>query len=100
VQRREALRILVERSGSLVPVADLVEVSAALLPPPPAGAAPADDQLSRIGCPHCGGDAIGRWGRANGKPRYRCATCARTFNPVTGTPLAGCLTPGAGRTRR
>jgi len=81
----------------MVPVADRVEASAALLPPPPAGAALADDQLSRIGqarqarlgCPHCGGDAIGRWGRANGKPRYRCATCARTFNPVTGTPLAG-----------
>ena len=96
-QRREALRVLAEGSGSFVPVVDRAEASASLLPPQPAGAAPDDDLLSRIGqgrlnsfgCPRCGGDAIGRWGRANGKPRYRCATCARTFNPVTGTPLAG-----------
>ena len=60
-------------------------------------AGPGDDLLSQIGqarqaslgCPHCGSDEIGRWGRANGKPRYRCVTCARTFNPLTGTPLAG-----------
>ena len=29
------------------------------------------------------------WGRASGKPRYRCASCRKTFNPLTGTPLAG-----------
>ena len=44
---------------------------------------------ARQGCPHCGGDEIGRWGRCRGKPRYRCASCSRTFTPLTGTPLAG-----------
>ncbi len=42
-----------------------------------------------VGCPHCGGDDIVRWGTANGRPRYRCTACARTLNPLTGTPLAG-----------
>jgi transposase-like protein len=60
-------------------------------------AAPDQDLLSRIGqgriasfgCPHCGGDAIRPWGKASGKPRYRCVSCRKTFNPLTGTPLAG-----------
>ena len=29
------------------------------------------------------------WGKAGGKPRYRCTSCRKTFNPLTGTPLAG-----------
>jgi transposase-like protein len=40
-------------------------------------------------CPHCGTDgAVGR-GRANGLRRYRCRSCGRSFNALTGTPLAG-----------
>jgi transposase-like protein len=73
-------------------------------PPPPAApkaaateAAAATSVLSRIGsariasfgCPHCGYEDARPWGRANGKPRYRCTGCRRTFNPVSGTPLAG-----------
>jgi transposase-like protein len=62
-----------------------------------ADAGPDEDLLSRIGrsriasfgCPHCGGDTIHRWGKAGGKPRYRCTNCRKTFNPLTGTPLAG-----------
>src|SRR5208337_2906544 len=46
-------------------------------------------RLASFGCPHCGGDDIRSWGKANGKPRYRCVNCRKTFNPVTGTPLAG-----------
>ncbi len=46
-------------------------------------------RISSFGCPHCGGDAIRRWGEANGKPRYRCTSCCKTFNALTGTPLAG-----------
>src|SRR5271168_5461152 len=36
---------------------------------------------------HCGGYEVGRWGRANGRPRYRCKECRKTFGPLTGTPL-------------
>ena len=47
------------------------------------------DRLASFGCPHCGGDDVRPWGKAGGKPRYRCASCRKTFNPLTGTPLAG-----------
>ena len=50
-------------------------------------------RIANFGCPHCGGDGVHRWGRASGKPRYRCTTCRKTFNPVTGTPLAGLHRP-------
>lgn len=95
-QRIEALHILAgsdhDRAFGFVPS----EPSATAVPSNVGDGAPRDDLLSQIGqarqastgCPHCGGDKIGRWGKSNGKPRYRCATCARTFNPVTGTPLA------------
>lgn len=39
-------------------------------------------------CPCCGHHPCGRWGRAQGVPRYRCAACGKTFNALTGTPLA------------
>jgi len=39
-------------------------------------------------CPHCGHDEIKRWGNAHGLPRYRCRVCDKTFNALTGTPLA------------
>src|SRR5271157_6107611 len=46
-------------------------------------------QIARFGCPHCGRDDVRPWGKAGGKPRYRCTSCRKTFNPLTGTPLAG-----------
>lgn len=39
-------------------------------------------------CPHCGNDQIIHWGKSHGLSRYRCAECRRTFNLLTGTPLA------------
>ncbi len=42
----------------------------------------------RPGCPHCGAEDPRRWGQSHGLPRYRCRACQRTFNPLTGTPLA------------
>jgi len=39
-------------------------------------------------CPHCGSSEIKRWGNAHGLPRYRCIECHKTFNMLTGTPLA------------
>lgn len=39
-------------------------------------------------CPHCGHHKLWRWGKANGLPRWRCQGCGKTFNVLTGTPLA------------
>ena len=46
-------------------------------------------RIARLGCPHCGGDDIRPRGKASGKPRYRCTSCGKSFNPLTGTSLAG-----------
>src|SRR3954466_15532839 len=39
-------------------------------------------------CPHCGAERLQRWGSASGLRRYRCKTCRKTFNALTGTSLA------------
>ena len=39
-------------------------------------------------CPHCGSSAVGKWGKADGLKRFRCRECRKTFNALTGTPLA------------
>jgi transposase-like protein len=39
-------------------------------------------------CPRCHSTHLHRHGHAAGLQRYRCAICARTFNALTGTPLA------------
>lgn len=39
-------------------------------------------------CPHCHSGAIVKNGSANGLQRYLCRQCARSFNALTGTPLA------------
>ena len=39
-------------------------------------------------CPHCGCARIHRCGAASGLQRFRCLGCRRTFNALTGTPLA------------
>lgn len=39
-------------------------------------------------CPHCGHGHAARWGSASGLQRYRCHACHKTFNALTGTPLA------------
>lgn len=40
------------------------------------------------GCPHCGNGHVVRNGSASGLQRYKCRVCGRTFNALTGTPLA------------
>lgn len=42
----------------------------------------------KLHCPHCQGSALYRHGSKNGLQRFRCRTCGRTFNSLTGTPLA------------
>lgn len=39
-------------------------------------------------CPSCAGKSIYKWGIVSGLQRYRCKDCKRTFNALTGTPLA------------
>lgn len=39
-------------------------------------------------CPHCQSAKTSKWGSASGLKRYRCKACKKTFNALTGTPLA------------
>lgn len=39
-------------------------------------------------CPHCDSSEVVRNGTADGMQRFKCRGCARTFNALTGTPLA------------
>ena len=39
-------------------------------------------------CPRCGCPRQHRCGSANGLQRYRCLQCGRSYNALTGTPLA------------
>jgi transposase-like protein len=39
-------------------------------------------------CPHCRSTRLHRDGHADGLQRYRCVACSRSFNALTGTPLA------------
>jgi transposase-like protein len=41
-----------------------------------------------IVCAHCGGTHIKRWGFDGKIQRYRCHACRRTFNALSGTPMA------------
>jgi len=41
-----------------------------------------------INCSHCGSHEIKRWGKRSGLQRYKCKSCNKTFNSLTGTPLA------------
>ena len=54
---------------------------------------PPPDPLAAIldpnpACPYCRHTPCGRWGSSHGLPRFRCAACGKTFNPLTRTPLA------------
>jgi transposase-like protein len=45
-------------------------------------------QATAAKCPYCGAAHIWRYGKEHGLQRYRCVACSRTFNALTGTPLA------------
>jgi transposase-like protein len=44
--------------------------------------------VARLCCPRCQGKQLYRYGTKNGLQRFRCRACGRTFNILTGTPLA------------
>ena len=39
-------------------------------------------------CPHCKSTSLKPWGSSHNLPRYRCASCLKTCNPLTKSPLA------------
>ena len=43
---------------------------------------------ARLCCPACQSRHVHRHGHANDLQRYRCVPCGKTFNALTGTPLA------------
>lgn len=49
-------------------------------------------------CPQCQSANVGPWGRSNGLKRYRCRDCRKSFNALTGTPLARLRKRGAWKT--
>jgi transposase-like protein len=64
--------------GALNPGARLAEVNAII------GELNAADRR----CPACASERYYRHGQAGGLQRYRCRACGRTFNDLSGTPLA------------
>lgn len=86
----EDFRGLVEQLG------DLTEVQRAALQAALAGKGSANEAVALIevrfsaapACGHCKSESFGTWGRASGMRRYKCRDCHRTFNALTGTPLA------------
>lgn len=64
---------------------------AELLTPKSAGEASrvvADRVKDGAHCPSCGSTHTRRWGLRQGLQRFRCKDCGRTFNALSGTPLA------------
>ena len=70
--QRNALMAALSSRGSAGDVVALIEAEFAKAP----------------ACGHCGSEAFSRWGVATGMKRYMCNACERTFNALTGTPLA------------
>jgi len=71
-QQGEALRTLLERNGSLVECLAIIEERGARLRQ----------------CPHCAATRIYKHGMSAGLQRYLCLACRKSFNALTGTPLA------------
>ncbi len=83
-------RALVDQLG------DLTEVQRAALAAALAGQNSANEAIAMIQtrfalspiCGHCKSQQFWSWGMASGLKRYTCRDCNRTFNALTGTPLA------------
>jgi len=70
-RQRTRLLALLQSAAGLDRALDVIE---------PAGVLPI--------CPHCQASKPYRHGHAHGLQRYRCRACSRTFNALSGTPLA------------
>lgn len=47
-----------------------------------------DAELDKRCCPHCSHEHVVKNGQSDGLQRYKCRGCSKTFNALTGTPLA------------
>ncbi len=47
-----------------------------------------ETSFEKISCPHCNSTNKWRWGKRNDLQRYKCKVCRKTFNSLSGTPLA------------
>lgn len=45
-------------------------------------------EVGPLPCPHCPSRQVVRHGQADGLQRYRCQACRKTFNALSGTPMA------------
>ena len=70
-RQRDRLLALLQSAAGLDRVLEIVEQPAA-----------------SVCCPHCQASKPYRHGHAHGLRRYRCRGCHRTFNQLSGTPLA------------
>ena len=53
------------------------------------GMTPEKEQLSdRLACPYCGGDHVIKYGRKDGKQRFFCKDCQKTFMHTSNTLMA------------
>ncbi len=80
--QRQAAAAVLSGHGELAEVTSLIEARFATQAP----------------CPHCQSTNVGSWGRACGLKRYRCRECRKSFNALTGTPLARLRKRGAWKT--
>ncbi|MGQ0673636.1 MAG: IS1595 family transposase [Hyphomicrobium sp.] len=88
--KTQDFRTLVEQLG------DLTEVQRTALAAALTGKGSANEAVALIemrfsaepACGHCKSKHFGTWGHASGLRRYKCKSCNRTFNALTGTPLA------------
>jgi len=71
-QQRQELRRLLDTPSALMQVEQIVESRLDAKPT----------------CPHCKGSRVVRNGHADGLQRYKCRSCNKTFNALSGTPLA------------
>jgi transposase-like protein len=47
-----------------------------------------NQQHSSISCPHCKGESIVGYGKYRDSKRYKCKSCNKTFNDLTGTSVS------------
>ena len=70
--QREALVEAIKRKSSVNDAIALIETRFAAAPR----------------CGHCRSERVATWAKPNPLTRYKCKACGKTFNALTGTPLA------------
>ena len=88
--RQRSFEQLLEHAGQLSrqPLGELIRVMKEISGAQQAVAVIEAARFPHLACPDCAGRRLYRHGQANGLQRFRCRACGRTFNSLTGTPLA------------